>query len=136
MIRVTPTECVAANSLRTRGDPVHQVEAGERHREDAVDALRRVDLDRVLRHGQDDDRHAQPGFVDLLDELGALDPALEQGVDEDDVRPELADLVDALAAVGQDVEELHRPLRVEQAADVLRDLGDVLDDQEPRLVAA
>ena len=49
-----------------------------------------VGLDRVLRHGQDDDRHAELGFVDLLDELEALDPALEQRVDEDDVRPQLA----------------------------------------------
>ena len=50
-----------------------------------------VGLDRVLRHGQDDDRDAELGLVDLLDELGALDPALEQRVDEDDVRPQLLD---------------------------------------------
>ena len=50
-----------------------------------------VRLDRVLRHGQDDDRDAELGLVDLLDELGALDPALEQRVDEDDVRAQLAD---------------------------------------------
>ena len=30
--------------------------------------------------------------MDLLDELEALDPALEQRVDEDDVRAELLDL--------------------------------------------
>ena len=51
----------------------------------------RVGLDRVLRHGQDDDRDAELGLVDLLDELRALDPALEQRVDEDDVRAELLD---------------------------------------------
>ncbi len=51
--------------------------------------LRGIDLDRVLRHGQDDDRHAELGLVDLLDELGPLDPTLEQRVDEDDVRSKL-----------------------------------------------
>ncbi len=101
-----------------------------------MDALRRVDLDRVLRHGKDDDRHVQAGFLDVLDQLGALDPALEQRVDHDDVRSELADLVDGAATVGQDVEELDYLLRVEEAADVLRDLRHVFDDQEPRLVAA
>ena len=49
------------------------------------------DRDRVLRDGQDDDRDAAAGVVDLLDELQALDPALEQRVDEDDVRAQLAD---------------------------------------------
>ena len=52
-------------------------------------------LDRVLRHGQDDDRDAEAGVVDLLDELQALDPALEQRVDDDDVGPQLLDLVRA-----------------------------------------
>ena len=85
----------ASKSLRTRGDPGHQVEAGERHRQDAVDARARVRLDRVLGHGQHDDRHAELGLVDLLDELGALEPALQQGVDEDDVGPQLADRGDA-----------------------------------------
>ena len=66
----------------------HELEARERHREDAVDALRGIDLDRVLRNGQDDDRDAQPGLVDLLDELGALDPALQQRVDDHDVGPQ------------------------------------------------
>ena len=63
-------------------------------------------LDRVLGNGQHDDRDAEPGVVDLLDELHALDPALEQRVDEDDVRPELLDLGDDLGSVGDHVEEL------------------------------
>ena len=41
---------------------------------------------------------------------------------------------DRPAAVGQDLEELDPLLRVEQAADVLRDLRDVLDDEQARLV--
>ena len=85
-------------------------------------------------HGQDDDRHAELGLVDLLDELGALDPALEQGVDEDDVGSQLLDRGERLAAVGQDVEELDPRLGVEQTADVLGDLRDILDDQQARLV--
>ena len=51
---------------------------------------RGIELDRVLGHGQDDDRHADPALVELVDELEALDPALEQGIDDDDVGPELA----------------------------------------------
>ena len=135
-IRVEPVGDAAANSFRTCGDAVHQVEAGERHREDAVDARVDVDVDRVLRDRQDDHRDAEAGLAELLDELGALDPALEQVVDEDDVGPQLADLGQRLAAVADDVEQLHRLLRVEQPADVLRDLGDVLDDQEACLIAA
>ena len=70
-------------------------------------AVRRVGLDRVLGHGQDDDRDAELGLVDLLDELQALDPALEQRVDEDDVRAQLARSgASDLRAVGQDVEQL------------------------------
>ena len=53
-----------------------------------------------------------------------------------DVRAELADLVQRACAVGEDVEQLDRLLGVQQAADVLRDLRHVLDDQEARLVAA
>ena len=64
-----------------------------------MDARACVQLDRVLGHGQDDDRDVDVGILDLLDELQALDPALEQGVDEDDVRPELLDLGDDLGAV-------------------------------------
>ena len=74
--------------------------------------------------------------MDLLDELRALDPALQQGVDHHDVGAELADLLDRPAAVGEHVEQLDRLLGVQQAADVLGDLRHVLDDQEARLVAA
>ena len=125
---------IASNSLRALRDPGHQVEAGERHRQDAVDAERRVGLDRVLRHGQDDDRDAELGLVDLLDELGALDPALEQRVDEDDVGPQLPDRGDRPRAVGQHVEQLDPGLGVQQAADVLGDLWHVLDDEQARLI--
>ena len=75
-----------------------------------------------------------PGILDLLDELKALDPALEQRVDEDDVRPELLDLGDDLRSVGHHVEELDARLRVQQAADVLRHLRDVLDEEQAGLV--
>ena len=44
------------------------------------------------------------------------------------------DLGERLAAVGHDVEQLDRLLRVQQAADVLRDLRHVLDDEEANLV--
>jgi hypothetical protein len=71
---------------------------------------------------------------DLLGERQALDPALEQGVDEDDVRAELLDLREDLAAVAQDVEELDGALGVQEAADVLRHLRNVLDEEEARLV--
>ena len=88
----------------------------------------------VCGHGQDDDRHAELGVVDHLDELEALDPALEQRVDEDDVGPHLLDRGERPAAVGQDLEELDPLLRVEQTADVLGDLRDILDDEQARLV--
>ncbi len=72
--------------------------------------------------------------VDQLDELWPLDPTLEQRVDQDDIGAELVDRRDDAASIGQDVEELDPRLRVEQAADVLGDLGDVFDDQEANLV--
>jgi hypothetical protein len=115
-------------------DPIHQVEAGERHREHAVNAPRGVDLDRVLGDGEDDHRDAVPGARDLLGERQALDPALQEGVDEDDVGTKLLDVGQHLRAVAQDVEQLDRALGVEQAADVLGHLRHVLDDEEARLV--
>ena len=78
--------------------------------------------------------HAEPGLVELLDELQALDPALEQRVDEDDVGPELLDLGHDLRAVGHDVEQLDAALGVQQAADVLRDLRHVLDEEQAGLI--
>ena len=122
--------------LADAADPVDQVEARERHRQDAVDARSRVGFDRVLRHGQHDDRHAEAGLVDLLDEARALDPALEQRVDEDDVGSELLDLRQRLPALGQDVEQLDLGLRVQKPADVLRDLRHVLDDEQAGLVTS
>ena len=41
------------------------------------------DDDRLLRDGEHDDRDLQAGLVDLRDQVHALDPALEQRVDED-----------------------------------------------------
>ena len=99
-----------------------------------MDPAGRVRLDRGLRHGQDDDRHAEFRGVDHLDELEALDPALQQRVDEDDVGPHLLDRRERPAAVGQDLEELDALLRVEQTADVLGDLWDILDDEQACLV--
>ena len=95
---------------------------------------RRVRLDRVLRDGEDDHRDAEAGIADLLDQLGTLDPALEQGVDHDDVRAHLGDRRDRASALGQHFEELDPGLRFEEATDVLSDLRDVLDDQQARLV--
>ena len=91
-IRDAPVVDAACVLLLDRADPGHEVEAGEGHRQDAVDAAFEVGLDRVLGDRQDDDRHAESGLVELLDELEALDPALEQRVDEDDVRAQLLDL--------------------------------------------
>ena len=124
----------ASNSLRTlairviRSKPENGID-----RTPWIPALG-VRLDRVLRDGQDDDRDAELRLVDLLDELGALEPALEQGVDEHDVGAQLADRGERAAAVVEDVEQLDPALRVQQAADVLRDLRHVLDDQQAGLV--
>ena len=94
----------------------------------------RVGLDRVLRHGQDDDRHAEAGLVDLLDQAGALDPALQERIHDHDVGPQLLDLEEGLAALAEHVKQLDLALRVQEAADVLRDLRHVLDDEQACLV--
>ena len=74
--------------------------------------------------------------MDLLDQLGALDPALEQRVDEDDVRAELADLARPPCEPSvRTSSSLTCGLRVQQAADVLGDLRNVLDDEQARLVS-
>ena len=70
----------------------------------------------------------------ILDQLEALDPALEERVDEDDVGPELPDRGDRPRAVGQHVEELDPGLCVQQIADVLGDLWHILDDEQARLI--
>ena len=93
-----------------------------------------IGLDRLLGDGQDDHRHAGPGGVELADQRRALDPALEQRVDDDHVGSELGDLARDLRAVGHDVEQLDLLLRVEQAPDVLPDLRDVLDDEQADLI--
>ena len=72
--------------------------------------------------------------MDLLDQLETLDPALEERVDEDDVRPELPDRGDRPRAIGQHVEELDPGLCVQQIADVLGDLWHILDDEQARLI--
>ena len=78
------------------GDPGHQVVAGERHRQDAVDAARGPTSTGFWGTVSTMTGTPSSGLVDLLDELQALDPALEQGVDHDDVGPQLADLATAL----------------------------------------
>ena len=100
-----------------------------------MDARLGVRVDRRLGNGQDDDGHAQLRIADLLHELGALDPALQERVDQDDVRPQLLDLRQRLGALADHVEQLDLRLRVQQPADVLGDLRHVLDDQQARLVA-
>ena len=85
-------------------------------------------------HGQDDHRQPDRAGEQLVDELEALDPALEQGVDDHDVGPQLADLAGGLRAVNEDVEQLDRALGVEQSPDVLGHLRHVFDEQEPDLV--
>ena len=91
-MRVLAFSWSVVERLADAADPVDEVEAGERHRQDAVDAPLRIGLDGVLRHGQDDDRHAESGLVDLLDEARALDPALQERVDDHDVRSQFLDL--------------------------------------------
>ena len=72
--------------------------------------------------------------MDRLDKLWSLDPTLEQGVNDHDIGAHLADCRDGAGSFGQDFEQLDAGLRFEEAADVLRDLRDVLDDQQARLV--
>jgi hypothetical protein len=59
--------------------------------------------------------------------------ALQQR-DHDDVGPELLDRAEGLGAVIEDVEQLDPALGIEEAADMLRHLGHVLDEQQARLV--
>jgi len=99
-----------------------------------VDAGGSVGLDGVLGDSQDDDRHAESRSLQLFDQLQTLDATLEQGVDDDHVRSELLDGRDHLRAVGQDVEQLHAALRIQESADVLRYLRNVLDEEQARRV--
>jgi hypothetical protein len=72
----------------------------------------------------------------MLDELEALHPTLEQSVGDHDVGPQLGDLAGRLRAIRDDVEQLDGRLRVEEAPDVLGDLGDVLDQEQADLGGA
>ena len=116
------------------GDAAHQVVAVERHRQDIVDALARIDVDRVLRHRQHDHRDADAVVVQLLHQLHAPKPALEQCVDHDDVRAVLGDTVGNERAIGHDVDQADVPLRCQEAADVLRDLWHVFDQEQANLI--
>ena len=133
-MRVLAFSWSSSNALRTPLIRLMRSKPGERHRQDAVDAPLRIGLDGILRHGQDDDRHPEAGFVDLLDEARALHPALQERVDDHDVRSQFLDLEQGLAAFTQDVEQLDLALCVQEAADVLGDLRHVLDDQQACLV--
>ena len=129
-----PADCGLLEQGLDAVDPADEVVAGERHRQDGVDALGRIGLDRLLGHRQDDDRDARPGGMELADERGPLDPALEQRVDDHHVGPELGDLGRHLRAIGHDVQQLDLLLGVQQAPDVLTDLRDVLDDEQADLI--
>ena len=83
-------------------------------------------------HGQRDDRHVEPGLADVHRDLEAVHLALQQGVDDQHVGLELTDLVDHRPAVGDDVEQLDLRLRVEKAANVVRDLRHVLDEEQAK----
>ena len=115
-------------------EPGDQVEPGERHHQDAVDAPSGIRDDGLLWDGQHDHRDAEARGMDVLDDRHPLDPSLEQGVDDHDIGPQLRDEVDDLAAVGHHVEELDRALGVQQTPDVGGDLLDILDDEEADLV--
>ena len=117
-------------------DLVHEVVARERHRKHGVDAAFGARLDRILGNGQDDHGHAEALALDLLDQGKTLDPPLQEGVHQHHVRSQLLRRGDRLGAVRQDIEKLDVRLRVEEAAYVLCDLRDVLDEQEADLIAA
>ena len=133
-IRADPSGLAGGGRLAHLLDARHQLVAGERHREHGMDPRSRVGCDGLLGHGQHDHRNLRAGRVDLLNEGEALELALEERVDQHDVRAELGDDARHAAAVAHDVQQLDRGLRVQQPADVLRDLGDILDDEEADLV--
>ena len=72
--------------------------------------------------------------ADLLGDLQALHPPLEQRVDHHHVRSQLVDLLRHGPAVLLDVEQLDALLAVQQVAHVLRHLRDVLDEQQADLI--
>ena len=119
--------------LVRRVDDVDQLEARERHREDARDPGGGVRLDRALRNREHDEGDRRPDLADELDHATGLGPALEQPVDDHHVRTQLLDLRRRPAAVRDDVDELDGLLGVEEAADILGDLRHVLHEEEANL---
>ena len=119
--------------LLDRLDGGHEVVAAEGHRQDAHDAHLGRHLDRPLGHRDEDDRQVDAGRPDPLQQLQAAQLALEQGVDHEHVRPHLGDLIERLTAIGQHIQQLHLILSVQQIPDVLRDLGDVLDEEQANM---
>ena len=111
-------------------DDVDELEAGERHPEDGVDPGGGVPCHGVLGDRQHHDRDAEAALAKLGNDLLALRASLEEPVDDDDVRAQLARLGRGAPAVVDDVDELDLRLRVQQAAHVLGDLGHVLDEEE------
>ena len=133
--RELPVAWVSWNRRLHAVDPADQVVAGERHRQDRVDALfsgsGSIGFWGTVRTITGT---PCPGGVELADQGRALDPALEERVDDDDVGSELGDLGRHLRAIGHDVEQLDLLLRVQQAPDVLTDLRDILDDEQADLI--
>ena len=117
------------------GDAGDQVVAVERHREDLVDALVGIDVDRVLGHRQHDDGHA-----DLRRRAAASRAACrEAGPGGGRRRRPRRGRCSAIRSttersVGHDVDEPHLTLGVQQPSDVLRDLGYVLDEEQANLI--
>ena len=92
-----------------------------------------ADDDRLLGHGQHDDRQVHARTADRLGDLQAVLAPGEQRIDDQHVRLLLADLLDHGRAVRDDIEQLHRRLRVEHATDVTRHLADILYEEQPDL---
>ena len=69
----------------------------------------------------------------LLGDVEAVDLALQERVHHEHVGAQLADLVEDDTAVGHGVEQAHLLLVLQEIAHVLRDLGDVLDQQQADL---
>ena len=90
-----------------------------------------VTSDGVLGNGQDNGGNIQTGIAELLDQLRALDLALEQQVDHHDIRSELPRRLEDLRAIVEDFEQLHLRLHAQQVPDVLTDLWHVLSDEQP-----
>ena len=103
--------CVASGLelLAHAGDPGHQVEAGERHRQDAVDARARVDSTGFW--GTVSTMTGTPSSASWIcsTSLGPLSRPWSSASTSDDVGALLADRGERPAAVVDDVEQLDRP---------------------------